>query len=118
MHARIRPGGTVRGEFQVPGDKSIAHRWLILAATGRGRSQLALLPGALDVRSSASCLAQVSPSARPSLKGWVSGVAEGGESQGFAWGGSFEEGAGSNLVVEGKGRTGLSRADGALDCGN
>ena len=38
MLARIQPGGTLRGTARVPGDKSIAHRWLILAATARGRA--------------------------------------------------------------------------------
>ena len=41
----------------MPGDKSIAHRWLILASTARGSSRLVDLPGSLDVRSTASCLA-------------------------------------------------------------
>ena len=60
VRIRVIPGGTVGGECRVPGDKSIAHRWLILAATARGRSRLVRVPGSLDVRSTASCLAMVS----------------------------------------------------------
>ena len=37
MRARVTPGSTVAGEVQVPGDKSIAHRWLLMAATADGR---------------------------------------------------------------------------------
>ena len=38
VRIRVIPGGTLRGECRVPGDKSIAHRWLILARH-RARSQ-------------------------------------------------------------------------------
>ena len=51
MRVRVTPGPVVEGTIRVPGDKSIAHRWLILAATARGRSALVDLPGSLDVRS-------------------------------------------------------------------
>ena len=59
MRILVEPGRTVQGEALVPGDKSIAHRWLILSATARGTSRLVGLPEALDVRSSARCLAAV-----------------------------------------------------------
>ncbi|MFN2543604.1 MAG: hypothetical protein ABR600_03395, partial [Actinomycetota bacterium] len=45
MRARILPGGAFGGTVSVPGDKSIAHRWLILAALASGRSELRGLPG-------------------------------------------------------------------------
>lgn len=47
---------SVHGEVRVPGDKSITHRALMLAAAARGESRLrGLLPGA-DCRSTASVL--------------------------------------------------------------
>ena len=38
MEVRVRPGRRLRGEARVPGDKSIAHRALILAALAEGES--------------------------------------------------------------------------------
>ncbi|MDE2855729.1 MAG: 3-phosphoshikimate 1-carboxyvinyltransferase [Chloroflexota bacterium] len=37
---KIRPGGALRGEVTVPGDKSISHRAVMLAAIARGRSEI------------------------------------------------------------------------------
>ena len=37
---RIRPGGSLRGEVTVPGDKSISHRAVMLAAIAQGKSQI------------------------------------------------------------------------------
>nr|WP_330220567.1 hypothetical protein [Syntrophotalea acetylenica] len=34
----IRPGGRLRGEIQVPGDKSISHRAVMLGALGKGET--------------------------------------------------------------------------------
>lgn len=108
----------MRGEIEVPGDKSIAHRWLILAVTGRGPSTLSNLPLALDVRSSAGCLAQLSPSARPSLEGWLSRTARLGETHSFTWDDSSTGDAGDKVLVEGEGRKALVGGVGLLDCGN
>jgi 3-phosphoshikimate 1-carboxyvinyltransferase len=42
----IAPGGTLRGEARVPGDKSISHRAVMLGALALGRTQVAgFLPG-------------------------------------------------------------------------
>jgi 3-phosphoshikimate 1-carboxyvinyltransferase len=43
-------------EVSVPGDKSIGHRCLLLAALARGESRLSGLPPSLDVASTISCL--------------------------------------------------------------
>ena len=43
-------------ELRVPGDKSIAHRLLILASLADGESSLAGVPESLDVRSTVACL--------------------------------------------------------------
>ena len=37
---QIRPGGSLRGEATVPGDKSISHRAVMLAAIAQGRSEI------------------------------------------------------------------------------
>lgn len=36
----VAPGGSLNGRFQVPGDKSISHRALMLAAIAEGRSRI------------------------------------------------------------------------------
>jgi len=52
----IAPAARVRGALRVPGDKSISHRYALLAALADGRSQLAgYAPGA-DCRSTLACL--------------------------------------------------------------
>ena len=59
----------VRGAVRPPGDKSISHRALILAALARGESELAGLLTGEDVKSTARVLRQlgadISPSAPP-----------------------------------------------------
>ena len=118
MRARILPGGVVEGEAGVPGDKSIAHRWLILAATARGVSELGNLPGSLDVRSTARCLARLAPRARPQLEEWASKPAESGDGHGFTWDRLPSRAGDPPLVVEGEGRDSLVPSASALDCGN
>src|SRR5436190_22918323 len=55
--ATIAPARGVRGRVRVPGDKSISHRYALLAALASGRSELrSYAPGA-DCRSTLSCLA-------------------------------------------------------------
>src|SRR6266849_4890720 len=54
--ARIEPARRVRGRVRVPGDKSISHRYALLAALAEGRSRLSgYAPGA-DCRSTLACL--------------------------------------------------------------
>src|SRR5579859_1152113 len=51
--------GTISGEMRVPGDKSIAHRALMLAALAGGRSTLRNVSFGGDVRATASSLGQL-----------------------------------------------------------
>lgn len=105
------------GSAEAPGDKSIAHRWLILAATAEGTSQLDDVPLALDVRSTARALALLSPGAgRSALEGWASNPAAGDEEQGPTT--NEPEGRPSRLLLEAQGRAGLSAPSEDLDCGN
>jgi 3-phosphoshikimate 1-carboxyvinyltransferase len=118
VRVRVTPGTTVGGEARVPGDKSIAHRWLILAATAHGRSRLVDLPASLDVRSTAACLALVSVRGRPALEAWARNVAALTEGHRSTWNGDASEGASTALEVEGEGRSALIEPAGPIDCGN
>ena len=116
MRVRVTPGGAVGGEARVPGDKSIAHRWLIAAATAHGTSHLAGLPSSLDVRASATCLAALAESSRPALEAWASGPGAAGEGNGSTW--NPDERTLDVVEVDGQGRPALGAAGGPLDCGN
>lgn len=118
MRVAIRPGGTVSGETGVPGDKSIAHRWLILAALADGPSMLRGLPASLDVLATARCLALLAPRGRPSLEGWASKAAAGGQAHGFTWDDTSHMRTESPLLIEAEGRDGLAAPVGPLDCAN
>jgi 3-phosphoshikimate 1-carboxyvinyltransferase len=89
----VAPAERVDGEVNVPGDKSISHRALILGALAAGRSYVGNLSPAADVESTASCLRACGGAVRP-----------------------FGDGRAS-LDGAGMGRT-LRSPDGVLDCGN
>jgi len=114
----VAPGGRLFGTVRVPGDKSIAHRWLILAATARGRSRLVEVPPSLDVRSTAACLATLYPSARASLEGWSRNDAAPAEGHGSTWNRRVSGWVDTPLEVEGEGRRAALQPDADLDCGN
>src|SRR5919204_367189 len=113
MRATITPGGTVRGTATVPGDKSISHRWVILAATARGRSRLRGLPRSLDVRSTARVVGALAPQGSEGLRRWEARSDEEGST-----GAPRVDGPQSAVDVEGWGREALVQASAALDCGN
>jgi 3-phosphoshikimate 1-carboxyvinyltransferase len=54
--ATVQPAARVAGELTVPGDKSIAHRALMLAALGQGESWIHGLPDGEDVLATVGCL--------------------------------------------------------------
>ncbi len=91
----VGPAGPVRGRVRVPGDKSIAHRLLLLAAVARGTSRLAGLPAGRDVASTRGAVEALGVAVR-------------------------EEG--DRLLVEGRGFPALDRDPSAepvrLRCGN
>jgi 3-phosphoshikimate 1-carboxyvinyltransferase len=118
MRIRVTPGDGADRPLRVPGDKSIAHRWLILAATARGASRLAHLPPSLDVRSTAACLSRVTGKARPALDLWVENASSWVEDGGSTWNGTSREVSIGTLEVEGEGRDGLVESRDDLDCGN
>jgi 3-phosphoshikimate 1-carboxyvinyltransferase len=118
MKIRIVPGARIVGEMDVPGDKSIAHRWLILAATASGRSEIRGLPLALDVRSTAACVARLTPEARPALKAWASRPPGSDEAHGFTFNKGEPRPGTTTLDVRARGRARLEASGDPLDCGN
>lgn len=56
MNRRVTRAKAIHGTIRVPGDKSIAHRALLLGSVARGEQIVAGLPLAADVASTASCL--------------------------------------------------------------
>jgi 3-phosphoshikimate 1-carboxyvinyltransferase len=118
MRIRITPGGRVGGTTSVPGDKSISHRWLILAATGEGKSRLRGLPKSLDVRSTAACLAQVVTASKLSLEAWSANRSPLTEGNGSTWNRRLTDSLDPDLEVEGHGRSGLVAPGEDLYCGN
>jgi 3-phosphoshikimate 1-carboxyvinyltransferase len=114
MRVRVTPGSRVGGTAAVPGDKSIAHRWLLVASVAQGTSRLGGIPPSLDVRSTASCLAGLSAGG-PALEAWASSRAAAGERDGSTWN---RVGSGVPWIeVEGEGRA-MRAPAGPLDCGN
>ncbi len=118
MRARVTPGGTVAGEVRVPGDKSIAHRWLLMAATADGRSRLEGMPRSLDVSSTAACLSRLVSTAEPALEAWASSPWVTDESHGSTWNREASTLDLDALDLEGHGRGSLREPGGDLDCGN
>src|SRR3954454_17806305 len=54
--ATVAPARRVRGRLTVPGDKSIAHRYALLAALAEGRTTLTHFAPGADCRSTLACL--------------------------------------------------------------
>jgi len=118
MRIRVTPGGRLQGAVRVDGDKSIAHRWLILASTASSPSRLTGLPSSLDVRSTASCLAELTVKARPALDLWARNASSWVEGGGSTWNDTTAVVSNGTLEVEGEGRAGLVQPGRHLDCGN
>jgi len=91
VEAIVERAANLRGEAAVPGDKSISHRALILAAIAEGACRIEGLATGADVRSTASCLRAL---------------------------GVRIESDGDATVVHGAGLHGLRPPAGTLDCGN
>lgn len=72
----IEGPASVAGQLTLPGDKSISHRALMLAATATGRSWITNLATGSDVKSTVRCLTDLGVSIRdgvvdsPGLSGW------------------------------------------------
>src|SRR5271169_4297805 len=55
-HTIIRPAKTVSGSVRLPGDKSISHRYAMLAAIARGTTRLENFSTGADCASTLNCL--------------------------------------------------------------
>ena len=53
---KIQPGKKIEGVVELPGDKSISHRYAILAALAEGGSEISNYASAADCRSTLDCL--------------------------------------------------------------
>ncbi len=94
MDWTVKPARRLKGEIRVPGDKSIAHRALLLAALAEGASKIEGFPRGADVLSTARAIQAL-------------GVAVDERSP-----------ASGTYVVEGRGLRGLRAPGSRVDCGN
>ena len=91
--AVVRPAGTIRGSVQLPGDKSISHRYAMLSGIADGPSRLENYSTGADCASTLGCM----------------------RAMGVSWQTKSE---GQNVIeVEGRGLV-LAAPQGPLDCGN
>jgi 3-phosphoshikimate 1-carboxyvinyltransferase len=88
----IAPARRIQGRLQVPGDKSISHRYALLAALAEGNSELTNFSPGADCRSTLFCLQRL-------------GV-------------DITDGAGGSVTVMGRGVGRLCSPSGPLDAGN
>jgi 3-phosphoshikimate 1-carboxyvinyltransferase len=87
----IRPARTISGSLEVPGDKSISHRYAMLASLAEGPSEITRFSAAADCRSTLDCFSQL---------------------------GVKIDIQGDRVRVAGLGLEGLRRPRGTLDAGN
>ena len=89
---KVEPVAQLVGHIAVPGDKSISHRAVMLAALGEGESRITGFGRSADTESTIGAMR--------------------------ALGARIEELDIDTLLVEGVGLRGLSQPDGPIDCGN
>jgi 3-phosphoshikimate 1-carboxyvinyltransferase len=90
--ATVAPARRVRGRIRVPGDKSISHRYALLAALAGGRSELMNYAPGADCQSMLGCLRRLGVQVTISADGAV--------------------------ILLGRGLPGLGSPSDLLDCGN
>lgn len=91
MQERISPARRISGGLCLPGDKSISHRYAMLAAIARGKTKIHNYSTGADCQSTLQCVREL-------------GVAVDRQS--------------SEVTIEGRGLDGLSAPAGDLDAGN
>ncbi len=67
----IRPAQNIRGELRLPGDKSISHRYALLAAIAQGRTRLENFSTGADCASTLNCLRALGCAVEQSADGVV-----------------------------------------------
>jgi len=93
----VSPARWMQGRLRVPGDKSISHRYALVAAIAHGRTALTNFAPGADCRSTLSCLRQLGVEVTEGVSGSV---------------------CSSGVLIEGRGVGGLLPASDALDAGN
>src|SRR5271169_5504225 len=91
MHERISPATRVSGEICLPGDKSISHRYALIAAIAEGESRIHDFSTGADCHSTLGCVR--------------------------ALGIPVEE-QGTDVTIQGRGLDGLTPPANNLDAGN
>lgn len=91
MNKTIHSISHLRGDIQLPADKSIAHRSALLSAIAEGTSRIEGFSEAADPHSTLSCLRQLGISVTVDA---------------------------TDVEIEGRGLSGLQPADAPVDCGN
>ena len=92
----VQPARCVRGEVRPPGDKSISHRYALLAALSDGVTTIGGYSTGADCASTLAC-----------LRALGAGITELGA-----------DSAGLHIRIEGRGLRGLAPPAGTLDAGN
>jgi 3-phosphoshikimate 1-carboxyvinyltransferase len=87
----IRPARRISGSLEIPGDKSISHRYAMLAALAEGTSEITHFSAAADCRSTLDCLSRL---------------------------GAKVESSGDRVRITGAGLGGLRKPRRVLDAGN
>lgn len=91
MQKRIRRASSISGSITLPGDKSISHRYAMIAAVAEGASRIQNYSTGADCHSTLGCVRAL---------------------------GIEVEGAGTEFVIHGKGLAGLRAPAADLDAGN
>jgi 3-phosphoshikimate 1-carboxyvinyltransferase len=91
MQQRISPASAISGDIILPGDKSISHRYALIAAIAHGQTRIRNYSTGADCHSTLACVRAL-------------GIAV--------------EGAGTEFVIRGQGLDGLRQPTGDLDAGN
>lgn len=55
----VSPGGPLAGELHIPGDKSISHRYALLGAMARGRTEIGNFSSSRDCTRTLNCIRQL-----------------------------------------------------------
>ncbi len=95
--ALVKPAARVAGRLRVPGDKSISHRYAMLAALADGRSTIHGYLAGADCLSTLECLRALGVSVRRTPE---------------------SPGSRETVQIDGRGPRGLTPAAGPLDAGN
>lgn len=107
MRAKRRKERPLQGTLRVPGDKSISHRALIIAALAPGRSEITNLNTGADVRATATALGHLGVSCTIEMGGPGGGQLKGKGDDRM-----------SRAVVEGSGAAAFREPMGVIDVGN